>query len=261
MLRDLLRLVTVDEEGHPTRWRLPGSELSDQVWAEWAPFVTRRLLTTDTDDGADVVEVAHEAFLSAWPPLATLIADNATALRARRRIEQAAAEWVRQQRPRRRLWTGDQLAAARADTGARFDKSVSEERRRDLAGAGKSKRRWRSSEPHHRQCGVDRNGPRVSACQHPPGPIPALARHRRSFRTARARAHRHRNRRLPTRCRQATTATCDRPISAQPSPRDDLHQPTHCTPVRRGRPPSGPHTRSRRRRSSNSWATPDTPAL
>ena len=96
VVRDLLRLVTVDEEGHPTRWRLPRSELSEQVWAEWAPFVTRRLLTTDTDDGADVVEVAHEAFLSAWPPLATVIADNATALRARGRIEQAAAEWADQ---------------------------------------------------------------------------------------------------------------------------------------------------------------------
>ena len=76
VVRDLLRLVTVDEEGHPTRWRLPRSELSEQVWADWTPFVTRRLLTTDTDDGADVVEVAHEAFLSAWPPLATMIADR-----------------------------------------------------------------------------------------------------------------------------------------------------------------------------------------
>ena len=142
------RLVTVDEEGHPTRWRLPRSELSEQVWAEWAPFVTRRLLTTDTDDGADVVEVAHEAFLSAWPPLATMIADNAAALRARRRIEQAAAEWVDQQRPARRLWTGDQLAAARADTGARFDTTSADDRCRrrrrsghDRRGGGRVERR------------------------------------------------------------------------------------------------------------------------
>ena len=41
-----------------------------------------------------MVEVAHEAFLSAWPPLAAAIAANATALRARRRIEQAAADWA-----------------------------------------------------------------------------------------------------------------------------------------------------------------------
>ena len=55
-----------------------------------------------------------------------MIADNAVALRAQRRVEQAAAEWVDQQRPARRLWTGDQLAAARADTGARFDKTSTE---------------------------------------------------------------------------------------------------------------------------------------
>ena len=88
--------------------------------------MTRRLLTTDTNDGADVVEVAHEAFLSAWPPLAKIIADNAPRYGRARRIEQAAAEWADQQRPGRRLWTGDQLAAARADTGARFVKTSAE---------------------------------------------------------------------------------------------------------------------------------------
>ena len=91
---------------------------------EWAPFVVRRLLTTDSVDGAAVVEVAHEAFLSAWPPLAAVITDNATALRARRRIEQAAAEWAADERRVNRLWTGDPLAAARADTGARLAKAV-----------------------------------------------------------------------------------------------------------------------------------------
>ncbi len=120
VLRGVLQLVTVDDEGHPARRRLPRSELPDELWAEWTPFATRRLLTTGADGGVDVVEVAHEAFLSAWPPLAGLISDNATALRARSRVEQAAAEWVAQLRPRRRLWTGDQLAAARSDTGARL---------------------------------------------------------------------------------------------------------------------------------------------
>ena len=40
-----------------------------------------------------MVGVAHEAFLSAWPPLARAAADNTAALRARRAAEQAAAEW------------------------------------------------------------------------------------------------------------------------------------------------------------------------
>jgi hypothetical protein len=37
-------------------------------------FVARRLLTTDLDGGQVVIGVAHEAFLSAWPPLATALA-------------------------------------------------------------------------------------------------------------------------------------------------------------------------------------------
>lgn len=36
-----------------------------------------RLLTTDADNGAVVIGVAHEAFLSAWPPLAEAIAPPA----------------------------------------------------------------------------------------------------------------------------------------------------------------------------------------
>jgi hypothetical protein len=34
VVRELLRLVTVDEESHPTRWRLPRSQVSGRVWAE-----------------------------------------------------------------------------------------------------------------------------------------------------------------------------------------------------------------------------------
>ena len=167
VVRELLRLVTVDEEGHPTRWRRPRAQLSEQVWAEWAPFITRRLLTTDTDDGADVVEVAHEAFLSAWPPLATMITGNATALRARGRIEQATAEWTDQQRPVRRLWTGDQLAAARADTGARFAKLRRERcRRHQQPGRIEVVAAASASRSCHRR-DVDRSRPRVSVGQCP----------------------------------------------------------------------------------------------
>ncbi|MGH3621856.1 MAG: toll/interleukin-1 receptor domain-containing protein [Sciscionella sp.] len=86
----LLRLVTVDDHGRPTRWRARRDELPAAVVADLDHFVARRLLSTDTDNGSVVVEVGHEALLSAWPPLAQAITDNATALRARRRIEPAA---------------------------------------------------------------------------------------------------------------------------------------------------------------------------
>jgi hypothetical protein len=44
-------LVTVDEQGHPTRWRVPRDELPELVTRELDAFVARRLLTTDTDNG------------------------------------------------------------------------------------------------------------------------------------------------------------------------------------------------------------------
>ncbi|MBV9139873.1 MAG: TIR domain-containing protein [Pseudonocardiales bacterium] len=119
VIAGLLRLVTVDEQGRPTRWQVPREELPEPVVRELDAFVRRRLLTTDTDQGRVVIGVAHEAFLSAWAPLAQAIEENASALRARRAVEQAATEWDDGGRPAARLWERGQLAAALADTGAR----------------------------------------------------------------------------------------------------------------------------------------------
>jgi WD40 repeat protein/energy-coupling factor transporter ATP-binding protein EcfA2 len=120
VIAGLLRLVTVDEQGRPTRWRARRSELPDSLVSGLNAFVARRLLTTDAENGAVVVGVAHEAFLSAWPPLAQAIAANVLALRARRTVEHAATEWHKTGRLRERLWSGGQLAAAVTDTGARI---------------------------------------------------------------------------------------------------------------------------------------------
>ncbi|MGH3778340.1 MAG: TIR domain-containing protein, partial [Pseudonocardiaceae bacterium] len=121
VISGLLRLVTVDELGHPTRWRIHRDELPEPMAAELNTFVARRLLTTDADNGTVTIGVAHEAFLSAWPPLAGAITANVSALRARRTIEHAAAEWHDNDRPRERLWSGGQLAAAVTDIAARID--------------------------------------------------------------------------------------------------------------------------------------------
>ncbi|MGH3683705.1 MAG: TIR domain-containing protein, partial [Pseudonocardiaceae bacterium] len=118
VIAGLLRLVTVDEQGRPTRWRAPRDELPEMAIREVDAFVQRRLLTTDTDQGRVVVGVAHEAFLSAWAPLAQAIAENASALQARRVVEQAATEWSKEGRSPLRLWERGQLASAVADTGA-----------------------------------------------------------------------------------------------------------------------------------------------
>jgi WD40 repeat protein len=122
VLAGLLRLVTVDEQGNPTSWRVDRSELPAAVATELDAFVARRLLITDTsDDGSAVIGVAHEAFLTAWPPLRDAINAEASALRARRAVEHGAAEWDRSGRPTERLWERGQLAAAVADTGARVE--------------------------------------------------------------------------------------------------------------------------------------------
>ena len=116
----MLRLVTVDEQGRPTRWRVRRDELPDPVAAELDAFVARRLLTTDLDDGHVVVGVAHEAFLSAWPPLAeaiTAAVDGAAGPPARSSRPPPTGPTHGQ--PPDRLWERGQLAAALADTGAR----------------------------------------------------------------------------------------------------------------------------------------------
>jgi WD40 repeat protein len=120
----LLRLVTVDEQGRPIRSRTLRDELPEPVRAEMDAFVARRLLTTDTDDdGRVVLGVAHEAFLSVWQPLAAAITAAASALRTRRVVEQAAAEWDHAGRPQSQLWERGQLATAVTATGARFTRT------------------------------------------------------------------------------------------------------------------------------------------
>jgi WD40 repeat protein len=146
VIKELLRLVTVDEQGHPTRWRVRRNDLPAPVMTELDAFVARRLLTTDTENGETVVGVAHEVFLSAWSPLAAAITAAASGLRARRAVEQAATEWVEDRRPPARLWERGQLAAAVGATGAHLVKGNAS--RRLAASSGKP------AAPKARQFGV-----------------------------------------------------------------------------------------------------------
>ncbi|MGH3754342.1 MAG: TIR domain-containing protein [Pseudonocardiaceae bacterium] len=119
VIRGLLRLVTVNEQGHPIRWRVRRDELPAAVSTELDVFVAKRLLTIDIDHDTAVIGVAHEAFLSAWPPLAGAITTSGVALRARRAVEDAASEWHEHGRLPTWLWGGGQLAAAVTNIGAR----------------------------------------------------------------------------------------------------------------------------------------------
>ncbi|HZM75083.1 MAG TPA: TIR domain-containing protein [Candidatus Limnocylindrales bacterium] len=120
VITDLLRLVTVDESGLPTSRRVPYAGLADNVRAELDAFVERRLLATDTVDGVAGVTATHEAFLTRWPPLAQATAKATVALRTRRDVENAAADWVASGQDRQRLWDGGHLAATVENLGARM---------------------------------------------------------------------------------------------------------------------------------------------
>ncbi|MGW6194809.1 nSTAND1 domain-containing NTPase [Kribbella sp. NPDC055110] len=156
IVEGLLNLVTVDENGQPTRRLVNSDDLSEVVAGEYRAFVERRLLTTSSHgDGVIEIGVAHEAFLTAWEPLRSAIAGQRAALRARRMIEAAAADWESHNHPRERLWERGQLAAAVRDTGAYVTRRQVVSRRVDLAPAAREflrrslahdrNRRWRST--------------------------------------------------------------------------------------------------------------------
>ena len=114
----LLDLVTIDENGRPTKRRVAYEELSHLIADELDPFVARRLLSTYAEGERTFVTVAHEAFLMYWPPLKDEIDDDVTALRARRIVENAAQDWAAGGRDRGALLRGRQLTKLSVDIGA-----------------------------------------------------------------------------------------------------------------------------------------------
>ena len=132
VIKSLMRLVHLDEQGRLTRIRVPRVELPPEVLVELNPFLARRLLSTSTDVTAETrsdddpendrvdIGVAHEAVLTAWPPLSDAIRRDPVAFRAQRQLEQGARRWAHAGRRSRHLWSGSQLAGAVADLGARL---------------------------------------------------------------------------------------------------------------------------------------------
>jgi WD40 repeat protein len=107
VLAGLVRLVTLDEAGRRSRRRVDRRTLASTLRAAFAVFVDNRLLTSD----GEWVEVAHEALLTAWPPLDRAITEHGDALRAARSVEQAAAEWFTAGRTDGYLWDDERHTA------------------------------------------------------------------------------------------------------------------------------------------------------
>jgi WD40 repeat protein len=127
VLKALIRLVVIDEVGRPTRMRVPRDELSPDDAAALQEFIRRRLLVTDTvGEGRNrtvVVGVAHEAFLTAWAPLADAISRDPMALRTQRQLDRAADRWASSGHRARDLWGGSQLRSAVVDVGADLNRT------------------------------------------------------------------------------------------------------------------------------------------
>jgi WD40 repeat protein len=69
----------------------------------------RLLVATEDADGAETIEVIHEALLSAWPRLVEWRRDDADGARLRDQLRAAARQWQDRGRPRGLLWRDDAL--------------------------------------------------------------------------------------------------------------------------------------------------------
>jgi WD40 repeat protein len=113
VLPALLKLVTLSPQGEPTRRRVRRSVLSDAEKAVVDAFIDARLVTSDQTDDEPSVEVAHEALLRTWPPLAEAIARERDALATRTELERLADDWERSGRRASYLLGGERLQSAR----------------------------------------------------------------------------------------------------------------------------------------------------
>jgi WD40 repeat protein len=108
----LLQLVRVGAEGRfvrqPRRW----DELPAAVFPLLERFVQARLLVARSEDGARVVEVAHEALFRAWDRLVVWLSADREFLLWRERLHSACAEWRRNGEDTTLLLRGPLLAEA-----------------------------------------------------------------------------------------------------------------------------------------------------
>jgi WD40 repeat protein len=117
VLPTLLRLVTVEGDGEPTRRRVGRSSLGVDEQVVVDAFVEARLVTSRQEGGGRpgtaeaVVEVAHEALLRQWPPLRDAIEAGRAWLRTRSELERMALDWDAEGRDDSYLLRGARLAA------------------------------------------------------------------------------------------------------------------------------------------------------
>jgi TIR domain/AAA ATPase domain len=121
VLPTLLKLVTIDEAGEPTRRHVERRQLPAAENAIVQAFVDARLLTSNRAGEEGTVEVAHEALLRQWPPLRQAIGDAQEGLRIRSQVERLASDWERGGHDESYLLRGTRLVAFGAWAGQHPD--------------------------------------------------------------------------------------------------------------------------------------------
>ena len=111
----LIRLATGERTRARRTGRRSSSETNPTKQSTLAALVQGRLLSSrQTDGDGDVYEVAHEALLTGWDRLRGWLTGDAEVEAARRRLEDATAEWERLDHASDALWTAPQLAGLHA---------------------------------------------------------------------------------------------------------------------------------------------------
>lgn len=114
-------LVRLVQPGQPdTRKRVPLDELlpagmaPDELRALLRPLIDERLLTSASDPagGAELIELTHEALITAWPTLGRWLQQAGADLRFQSQLADAAKEWHAGARNAGLLWSGLRLSNA-----------------------------------------------------------------------------------------------------------------------------------------------------
>jgi WD40 repeat protein/energy-coupling factor transporter ATP-binding protein EcfA2 len=114
VLPTLLKLVTIDDMGEPTRRRVERNRLTESESAIVQAFIDARLVTSNRTGEEITVEVAHEALLRQWPPLRETITRAQEGLRMRSQVERLAGDWEHNGDDESYLLRGARLAAFEA---------------------------------------------------------------------------------------------------------------------------------------------------
>lgn len=117
-------LLVVNEEGRPTRRRVPLADFPDDLRTVVDVLVTERLLSTEGEGKSATVSVAHEKLFEAWPALAKWIGENQNDLFILRQAEIEAGEWEKHRCDLRYLWHPDRLRQLREILQRLSDRTV-----------------------------------------------------------------------------------------------------------------------------------------